>query len=489
MEGGISLRRSSGYTTSLSVLRLALGIGAIPALTHGLGLPAYGVWAVLISILSLTSLLQLGLAPAVTFHIARVSSDHDAMRKVLVTSFILFSALGALAGLTLLLCAHPIATLAFGNTDGARDAERVLPFLGFAAWCQFLRQWVMAAEAGLQRYDLQAWADGVGNVALYGGLVVIAVLAPGVVALAVWWGMASVGTLLAHWYLWRTRAAVTVTMKQGWDSRQARVLLDFGIRQWASQFGGSVFGHIDRVAVNVMLGPLAAGIYSAGTSVAVRINELSAAPVQVIGPAIATAHGQSRRVDLYRRAEALNSVLAYGLAAVVMLGSEPLAQLLVPDHVDAMASVIRIMGLCYGIYSINAVAFYAAQGVGRPEINSRWVMAAGCAFILALVPLTRMFGTRGAAWANLAYVLTLGINVEVLRCLGLRRAPGLVNASKFSLSLVLCFVISSTALLAIENPLARVVVGMCTLAVTGGWMLRRLFGAAMRPSRQAGLLV
>lgn len=485
----MSVRRSSGYSTSLSLLRLALGIGAIPALTHNLGLSTYGVWAVLISILSLTSLLQLGLAPAVTFHIARVSSDHDAMRTILVTSFVLFIGLGALAGLVLLLCAHPIATLAFGNSDRAQEAESVLPLLGFAACCQSLRQWVMAAEAGLQRYDVQAWADGLGNIALYGGLVVIAALAPELAVLAAWWCIAGLGTLFVHWYLWRTRMPVSVVTTRGWDSRQARLLLGFGVRQWASQFGGSVFGYTDRIAVNMILGPSAAGIYSAGASVAVRINELSAAPVQVVGPAIAAADSPSRRAALYRRADALNVLLAYGLAAAVMLASEPLARLLVPEHAEVMASVMRIMGLCYGLYSINAVAFFAAQGVGRPSINSRWVMAAGCAFVLALVPLTRAFGTRGAAWANLAYALTLGINLEVLGCLGLPKAPSFVTAARFLVSLAVCFVVSSTAMLTIEHPLAQLVLGMSTLVVTGRWILLRLTGAAANSSPPAGVLV
>lgn len=441
------------------------------------------------SILGLTSLLQLGLAPAVTFHIARVSRDHDAMRTVLVTSFILFSALGALAGLILLLCAQPIATLAFGSADRARQAEGVLPILGFAACFQFLRQWVMAAEAGLQRYDVQAWADGLGNIALYGGLVVIATLAPRLDALAVWWGIANLGTLLAHWYLWRALRPVAVGIKRGWDSRQARLLLHFGVRQWASQFGGSVFGYIDRIAVNMILGPSAAGIYSAGTSVAVRINELSAASVQVVGPAIAAADGPCRSTALYRRAEGLNALLAYGLAAAVMLASEPLARFLVPEHTEVMASVMRIMGLCYGLYSINAVAFFAAQGIGRPSINSRWVTAAGCAFVFALVPLTRVFGIRGAAWANLAYAITLGINLEVLGCLGLRKAPSLLTAARLLTSLTVCFVVSSTAMLAIEHPMAQLILGISTLVATGGWILLRLIGAAANSSPSAPLPV
>jgi O-antigen/teichoic acid export membrane protein len=473
----------------LSLVRLVLAAAAIPVLTHTLGLATYGVWAVLISILSLTSVLQMGLAPAVTFHVAHAGNDEEVRKRILVTSFVLFSALGALAGSILFLGAHLIAALTFLDAERAHEAAAVLPLLGFAAFCQFLRQWVMAAEAGLQRYDLQAWADGLGTVALYGGLVVLAVLDPGIGPLAAWWGIASLGTVFGHWYLWRTRCAVGVTLKHGWDSRQARVLFNFGVRQWASQLGGNLFGHVDRVVVNLILGPAAAGIYSAGTSVAIRINELSAAPVQVVGPAIAAAPSLARKAVLYRRAQALNALLAYGLAAVVMLGAEPLAHVLVPTQPDTMASVLRIMGFCYGLYSINAVAFFAAQGIGRPSINSRWVMTAGCAFVLALVVVSRLFGIRGAAWANIAYALTLGINLEVLGWLALRRIPALLTGIKLLVSLAGCFVVSVTVMTALDNPAAQLLVAACTLAATGGWIVRRLVAAAADSLPPAGVLV
>ena len=473
----------------MSLLRLALATATIPVLTHTLGLATYGVWAVLISILSLTSVLQLGLAPAVTFQVAQAGNDGDVTKRILVTSFVLFSALGAFAGLILFLGAHLIASLSFRNAERAHEAASVLPLLGFAAFCQFLRQWVMAAEAGLQRYDLQAWADGLGTIALYGGLIVLAVLQAGIAPLAAWWGVGSLGTVVGHWYLWRARSAFSVTLRHGWDAAQARALFNFGIRQWASQLGGNLFGHVDRVAVNLILGPAAAGIYAAGTSVAVRINELSAAPVQVVGPAIAAARSRARKAALYRRAQALNALLAYGLAAAVMLGAEPLARVLVPTEPDTMASILRILGFCYGLYSINAVAFFAAQGVGRPSINARWTMGAGCAFVLALVALSRLFGIRGAAWANLAYALTLGINLEVLGSLGLRRMPALLTGTKLLISLATCFVVSTSAVAAMDNPLGQLLVGMCTLVATGGWLVRRLLTPGVDSLPPAGVLV
>lgn len=484
-ERAISVRRSSGYSAALSVVRLALAVAAIPALTYSLGLPLYGLWSVLISLLSLTSLLQLGMAPAVTFQVAQARADTLATKSILVTSFMLFGGLGLLAGLTLFLAAHPIANLVFGHTELVKEAESVLPIVGLAAACQFLRQWVMAAEAGLQRYDLQAWGDGMGTIGLYGGLVVLASLKSGVAVLASWWAFASFGTLLGHWYLWRTRTALAVPLTRGWDSSHARELLHFGLRQWPSQLGGNFFGHVDRVVVNLILGPSAAGLYSAATSVGVRINELSAAPVQVTGPVMASTDSPGRRVAVYRNAQSLNMLLAYLLAAGVMLGAQPLGLILVPTEAETMASVLRISGLCYGVYSMNAVAFYAAQGLGRPSINSRWMLTGGFSFLTLLLPLSATFGLRGAVWANLAFAVTLGINCEVLRHLGLSRIPSAITGGKALLSLAGCFLVSAVALPATDNPLLQLLLAGCTLGLTGLWILLRLLRVATAASRES----
>lgn len=466
-------------------MRLGLAIAAIPALTHSLGLSLYGLWSVLISLLTLTSLLQLGMAPAVTFQVAQSRTDKPTTKAILATSFMLFSGLGLLAGLTLSLAAHPIANLVFGHTELVKEAEDVLPIVGLAAGCQFLRQWVMAAEAGLQRYDLQAWADGLGTIGLYGGLVVLASLRSSVAVLTSWWVFASFGTLLGHWYLWRTRTELAVPLRGGWNSRYARNLLHFGLRQWPSQLGGNFFGHVDRVVVHLILGPSAAGLYSAATSVGVRINELSAAPVQVTGPAMASTESPARRANLYRSAQSLNMLLAYLLAAGVMLAAQPLASILVPTQAETMASVLRISGLCYGVYSMNAVAYYAAQGLGRPSINSRWMLTGGFAFLVLLLPLSGMFGLRGAMWANLAFSVTLGINWEVMRQLRIERFPAIIAGGKASLSLAGCFAVSAVALPATHNPLLQLLVAGCTLGFTGYWILLRFLHVATAPSRES----
>lgn len=458
-------------------MRLAAALAAIPVLTHNLGLARYGVWVVLVSLLGLTSVLHLGLGPAISFHVAQARGDSRACAEVLGTSLVLLGGLGLVAGAILALGAEQIVAVLFGSGTGSDEARAALPLLGCAAWLQFLRQWVAAAEAGLQRYDVQTYADGVGALFLHGGLMVLASLRFGLVALAAWSVVATFGMLAVHGRLWRTRIDLAIpTPTASWSAPRARVLLHFGVRQWGSHLGGSLFGLVDRVVVNWIMGPAAAGLYSIATAVAVRINELSAAPVQVIVPAIAEARSPSRMMHIYERAEQLNMLVAFGLAAAVMVGSEPLAHLLVPAGADTVAALLRIVALSYGAYSINAVGFYAAQGLGRPSINAGWMLLVGLLFLVVLPMSTEVFGLVGAGWTNLIFALTLGINVQVVRQLNGAVRSVIARQARFLLALTACFLTTSYLMPATPSAVARVVVAGVLLVCSATWVLRSTGG-------------
>lgn len=485
-----SLRRSSAYSTSFIVVRLGVSLAALPVLTHTLGLERYGVWAVLVSVLTLTSALQFGLAPALSFHLAKAAGDVEEQSEILGTSLVLFAGLGLFVAAVLVGGSKPIAGALFHGASRRRDAEPALIFFGAAAFLQYLKQWLLAAEAGLQRFDLQAWAEGLGTIALYGGLAVVSLAGFGVPALAGWLVIATVGTLGAHWYLWRSRVKLTIRTRGRWRAARARELFSFGTRQWASQLGSILFGQADRILVNIAVGPAAAGLYSAATAVAGRINELSAAPLQVIVPAIAEsrAAGDEARVgQIYERARTLNMLMAYGLASVVMVGAEPLAALLVPSRVGTMTTLLRILGLAYGLYSLNAVGYFAAQGVGRPSINARWVPLTGVLFLAMLWAAVERYGVTGAAWANLTYGLTLGVNYEVSRLIGLGGRHFFASHGSYLVALAGCFLAASYVVTA-GSPSVRIALGAATLAVIAMGLRRAALSAQIWPTAPPRLL-
>ncbi len=445
----MSLRRNSSYSSALSVIRLAVSVASIPILTRGLGLKKYGVWVVLLSVFNLSALLQPGLSPATSYYLAQTTHDRDLRSRIAGASLLLFAGSGVLVGSGIAIASNPITSRLFHGMSERADAASAMRLIGLTVFLQYIRQWLMSVESGIQRFDLQAWAEGAGAVLLYGGLSVVVLAGYGLLAMAEWLVLATVGTILVHFYFCAVRSGSKVVLKYEWDPQWARTILRFGSRQWISLLSSGFFGQVDKLIVNGALGPSAAGLYAVGTSVSGRINELSAAPLQVVVPALAESRSKGdepRLQHIYGSSFRLNALAAFGLCAIVMVFAQPLAALLTPTNAPKTVVVLRVLAYAYGMFSIGATGYYSSQGLGWPMMNARWGLIGGFLFLVVLSIAVDRFGLVGAAWSNAAFGATIGINFEVARRLGLAWNGILVNHLRYLACLTLSFFIASRVL-------------------------------------------
>lgn len=420
----VSLRRSSAYSAANTVLRLATTLVTIPLLIRILGVRGFGGWAVLVSIFTVAStLLQFGLVSAVSVHLPRAQADGDLRQvpQLLGTSLRLFCVSGGVAA-TLISASAPHLASVLHLSEAMASPTAAIVVMGLAAAAQLVKQWLIAVEIGLQRFDLQLRAESVSMLLLNIGLMLVALLGGQIIGMAAWQLVATCASIFLHRRAIRHVSDTPMSCLRHGSRHLARSLLRFGLAQWVSQLGGSLFGQADRLIVSVLLGPTAAGVYTAAASVVSRLNELSAAPLQAITPAIAASHAaglRQRNHAIFQAADRLNRCVVFVLGAGVILGSTILATVLVPDiHRQELDQLLRVMAVSYAPFSMNAVGFFSAQGIGRPSINAAWTLSGGLVFVVMLLTLTPLADLEGAAWANVAFSITLGINIMVLRELG-----------------------------------------------------------------------
>jgi len=417
----LSLRLNSIFVSSGNVIRLVVSLISIPLLVRFLGLERYGVWAVLNSVIAIGTLMELGISTALTYSISTSSAKQDwlSTKYGLSTSLTLITCLGVISSLLLWLASSSIVNILFSNEKlGRVEALPALTLLSWLILLRFWQQWAMAVEAALLRYDLQIIVETFSGVILQLGIVVIAYTKGDLLLLTVWslciTGLTLVGHYLVLKYLLIIR---NLWIRFSW--KEARDLVRFGILQWLSNFGSTLFGFADKIFVNLLLGAEAAGLYSAATSVAIQINSLSAIPLRVIPPAISSAKAVnqlSRIQQIFLRATQLNGLFVFLIAAPIMFWSHPLAGILVGhEYVNPTAKILQILAVAYGIYSLNASAFFTAVGIGQPILNARWGLISGILFCIFLLVFTSLFGIIGAAWANIIFAISLMTNFQVVK--------------------------------------------------------------------------
>ncbi len=446
----VGLRRSSLYSMVAIMLRLTLTLISIPILIKSLGLAQYGVWAVSISVLNLTTLARFGLDSALSFRLAetRAIAQQTEVQRVLGTSFVLFISIGFAVMLLMALASTPLATVLFSTSEPSSTPRMVLLVLAVVAFLQFWKQWAISTEVGLLRYDMIGFAESIGALVLQGGLIFFALLGSELVVLSLWYCVATLLTLLLHQKLLSRFIHLNLNPRIHWDRQVAHLLMRFGATQWLSILGGTLFSQLDRIMVNLVLGPSITGLYVAATSLVSKINELSAVPIEAIVPAMsmAKAQGQWERVlFVFSRAQRLNSIIIFLMVAVITFGAYSIASITVPsEYTSTLAMLIQIMAIAYGIYSLNATGYFSAIGLGMPGINARWVLTAGLIYVLLLSFLLAFYGLTGAAWANFAFIITVIINFQVARRIGI--TPRVYSASllPFVCSIGFCWLFSVT---------------------------------------------
>jgi len=389
----VTLRYNSFYLVSNGIVKLAISLISVPLLIRFLGLERYGVWAVILSLVAITSLLEFGIPTAMTNKFAELRSldDREAIKDNYSSSLLCLLTLALITFVILWSTIPNVITFLFKKYNHPDEVINTLRVMSFVVPINFLNHWVSAIMAGFQRYDLHTSIDFISNLFLQTGTIILAIN-KNLVIIAFWWIIINLGIFIGHLYL--LRKYILVLRPKGKITVDTIVkLIRFGTTQWFSSFGSVLFGYADRILINYFLGPAVAGMYSAATSIVVKINNLSAIPIEVIPPAISEARSlilTPRIHQIFLRATKVNGLGVISLTSLIIFWADLLAILIVgQENGRIVAKLLVNLSLIYGTYSLNAAGFYTAVGIGKPIINAKWGMLSGLLTILLLITLTR----------------------------------------------------------------------------------------------------
>jgi O-antigen/teichoic acid export membrane protein/serine acetyltransferase len=414
----MDLKISSLLTSASGVFRLVVGIVSAPLLVRALGIADYGLWTVANSLVLLLLIVDFGVNVAIVTYLSAdiARKDTSSARQHLSTSLLIVMASGCIFAAALLFAMPWYGPHLFPDPA---DRARALPILSFASIGLPLRlwqTWAAAVEGALLRFDWQTAVELPSSLAIQVGSVVVAALGGGVLGLAVLQLAVLLLTSVVHG--WALNKILPVGISVGSFSAQAlRELVGFGAIHWVTSMGNAIYNQGGRLVVNAVLGPAAAGVYTALTTVANKIVELTVLPMKVLPAAISGAHAVqnlARVQHLFRESMRLNSAVTWTCASGLFFFAEPLMRLVLGREYIAIApTLLRAVTLIYALQSLCIAASWFALGLNRPSILTRWGLPSAAVTILAMYYLAREFGLAGAVWSNAAYLMFAGLVFHV----------------------------------------------------------------------------
>ena len=410
---------------------LLVSLAAVPFYIRFLGIEAYGLIGVFLSLTAIFSLLDFGLRATINRRMAQLSAIAGAeqeMRDLLRTLEFIYWGTGFTIGATVLLLA-PLLSVYWIKPEvlSVSDIDHGLTMIGFVIACQWPLALYSGGMMGLQKQvTLNLVASIFATVRSLGAVLVLWQVAPTLQAFFAWFIALSLGeTLVTRYLLWRQLPASVGHAK--FSGKILASLWRFAAGITGISILSIILTQLDKVILSAVLSLTAFGYYTLAWRVAAAILSLSGPISTAFFPRfaqLAVDRDEGELAHLYHKGSQLASVLVLPVALVLVFYGEDFLYLWTHDHVIASNSS-QMLGLLALGTAVNGlmglpVALQLAYGW------TRLVLIVGTTAVVLLAPMIYImsikFGGVGAAWTWLA--LNLGYMTFMLKIMHRKLLPG-----------------------------------------------------------------
>ncbi len=353
-----------------SALGILVGLVLTPFLIHQLGLQAYGVWALALTLTfaGYASLSELGIEGATVRYVAESSADGDlaALNRTVCTSLAVLCVIALVIALLVGALAQPLALL-FSVPPHLRDAATAcfalaggqllfeLPARAFVAVLEGTQNFVVYQSVELGRALAQA--------VMY---VLVLLEGWGIVGLGVALGVSSLAALVAYWIL--AHRAVTGLRASPLGARRAefRRLVRFGGGVLSLRLLSTIYNQMDRVIISIALGPRQVGLYEIANKVNLGAATVGSVSVSALVPAAASLRREATLLrDMFVRGSCYTTAIALPFAVALLIFARPLLLSWIGPSAVPATGALRLFAVYEILQTVNNVGSTMIYGVGR----------------------------------------------------------------------------------------------------------------------------
>ena len=482
-------RNSALYFVSLGVPATA-ALFLVPVTVRALGPARFGLLALAWAVAESTGIFDFGLGKAtIRFVGDATAKGWERMREVVVASLLTQTAMGALAGMLLLLFAPLLVNRVFSIAP-ANKVEAIAMFRVLALHMPVLLciASMRASLEGAQRFDISTPLRIPSSLA---SVVVPAWAASAGYSLGdILWILLSARVLLA---ILTVYAVKRVLIPGRWalpsDWKVLREMLGYSGWVAVSTILGPVLGSFDRFTVGSVIGGTGLGYYSGASEGANRVLLIPVTAFSAMLPALSAtdaSDGRERSIAVTRAAQRQLAALLFPVClTLVAFGPTVLGFWLGSSFADAAGTALRILSIGIFLAGLAILPLALLYGSGRPDLPAKINLIQVALHIPVTIILTRALGITGAA-----------LSVTLLRSEDLifyewatRRAIGRAvpdsmerkrGAALWTAAIILSTAFGLATWLQPGSRIAAVSIGVIGLAVYAWWCWMQVFSPRER---------
>jgi O-antigen/teichoic acid export membrane protein len=388
---------------------ILLAIVVTPIIVHSMGIRQYGIYIFLSTIISMLGLLDFGISTAVNKYAAEYHGrkDVEGMRKLLGTANTIFSGVGIIGLLTLIIGAF---VLSMSSSHIFSDYQAY--YIGIiAAGMTFAFTSINGVYGitfvALQRFDISSKIGIISIVVQQISIMALVLCGYSVNAIFLTQcAIAAVAFLVQKSFA--QKILHTVPSALLWDATEAIKCYRFGLITFINNISTSSLTYLDRLILPFFLGPSNLTYYSLPGNITMRVpglsNSLSATLFPMASSLQGTGDTEKLRI-LYVRSFRLITVVAAAISiAVCAYAYQILEYWISPSFAEKSTVVLIILAATNFILALGGPLSNFLLGLGKLKFLTTVSIVMAVTNTILLLILIPIYGINGAAWA---YLLSL----------------------------------------------------------------------------------
>lgn len=403
---------------------MAIGLVLTPFMIHRLGLAAFGVWALALTLTfagGYAALTELGIEGATVRYVAESISDEDSegVNRTVSTSLAVFSAIGIVLALVVVALSGPLVDLFNVSAHLREDARICFALAGAQLALELPARAFVAVLEGAQLF-LAYQAVELGRSLLQAALYITVLLAGwGVVGLGAALALSSLFALITYWRL--AHRAVVGLHVSPFRVHRAELgrLVRFGGGLFTLRLISTVYAQMDKAIVGIVLGARQVGLYEIANKVNLAVTTVASTSVSAVVPAAATARREAAVLrDMFLRGSMYATALTLPFAVAAFIFARPLLLSWIGLQAAPAIGAARLFVLYAAIQVPLNVPSTMIYGIGWIRVPMIVIGAATALNLVLSIALVRPLGFPGVIVGTLiayglAWPVMLGYYLRV----------------------------------------------------------------------------
>lgn len=398
-----TIARNVAYAALTWILPVLLSLIATPIIVRSLGVDNYGIYALVLGLISYS--FSFGIGRAATKYVAeyRASGASENIRRLISATLLLSVGIGLLGLIVLSLLADwLVSDVLLIDVASKQTSINAIYIAGAVIFVASLNQVFASVLQGIHRFDLYSKLFNANSFALLSGNLILAYLGFGLTTLLTWnlitLAMSTIAFAVAAM---RTVQEISLNpLSASRDSIHTVFRYSVGIIGYQVLANGLLL--FERGWITRTLGTDSLTYYAVAMSIGVYIHGFASSLLMTVAPLTSETHRDNARLlALYEHTTKLIAAIVLLLATVAAFGHREFLALWLGDDFAVRSGLLLVIHVVtFALNAILGVSWLMREGLGVPKHNVYIFSVCFLVSISLMIVLVDPFGLLGVAIAR-----------------------------------------------------------------------------------------